>query len=76
MLLLDGFSRSACCNLLVLLSLLEFEGLLIVPVHVSSYLLLDSLVDELEECLFVHSIVEEIGDVFIWVQPRPSLVSF
>ena len=60
---------------LVLLCLLEFEGLLVVPVHVSADLLFDSLIDELEECLLVHSIVEEIRDVFIRVKPRSPLVT-
>lgn len=52
---------------LVLLGLLELEGLLVVPVHISADLLLDPLIDELEEGLFIHAIVEVVGYVFVRV---------
>ena len=59
---------------LVLLGLLELEGLLVVPVHISADLLLDPLIDELEESLFIHTIVEVVGYVFVRVEPWSSLV--
>ena len=52
---------------LVLLGLLELEGLLVVPVHISADLLLDPLIDELEEGLFIHAIVEVVRYVFVRV---------